>query len=165
MTDASYHDVGELVSALAKDDAVERQSAREKLVNIGSAAVPSLLDLLGDDQQHVRWEAAKTLAAIADPTATEQLVETLNDEDPDVRWVAGEALIALGQESVKPLLTALTKSVDPERMYKGAHHVLHDLARTKNLAALLGPVLEAFDQPEPEVAVPVAAASTLAVAS
>ena len=50
---------------------------------------------------------------------------------------------------------------DSEAIYKGGHHVLHDLAKVKKLAPLLKPVLEAFDQAEPEVSVPVAAQEAL----
>jgi HEAT repeat protein len=161
MTDTSDHSVEELVAALADKDAVKRKQGREALVRLGSSAVPRLLTALGDNQQHVRWEAAKTLAAIADPAAAETLVDALADKDSDVRWVVGEALIALGHETVKPLLTALTKSDLPDGVYQGAHHVLHDLAKRADLASLLNPVLKAFDEPEPGIAVPVAAAEAL----
>ena len=117
--------------------------------------MPGLLAALDDKRQHVRWEAAKTLAEIVDPAASERLVQSLGDKDPDVRWVAGEALIALQRDAVKPLLNGLTKSQDSERLYKAAHHVFHDLSQHSDLGSLLEPVLKGLDQSEPEVAVPV----------
>ena len=78
-----------------------------------------------------------------------------------MRWVASEAMIALQRDAVKPLLNSLTKSQDSEGLYKSAHHVFRDLSKRSDLGPLLAPVLKAFDQSEPEVAVPVAAYSAL----
>ena len=161
MTDASKQNVDRLVAELGSKNAVERRDARAALVQIGSAAVPALLDALDAPQQHIRWEAAKSLAEIAEPAAAERLVAALGDKDSDVRWVVGAALIALGPNAVKPLLTTLTKSDLPDGVYPGAHHVLHDLVERGDLASLLEPVLKAFDEPEPKIAVPVAAAEAL----
>jgi HEAT repeat protein len=161
MTDSSEPNVDQLLTGLASSDAVERQSARNALVAVGSSAVPGLLAGLDDKRQHVRWEAAKTLVEIADPVASETLVRALGDEDSDVRWVAAEALVALKRDAVKPLLNSLTKSQDAEGFYKSAHHVLHDLSQRSNLGPLLAPVLKALDQSEPKIAVPVAAQKAL----
>jgi HEAT repeat protein len=161
MADASQKNVDQLVADLGSKDAVERRDARGALVQIGSAAVPPLLNALDAPQQHVRWEAAKALAEIADPSAADKLVAALGDKDSDVRWVVGEGLIALGGGAVKPLLTTLTKSDLPDGVYQGAHHVLHDLAKRGDLAPQLDPVLKALDQLEPEIAVPQAAAEAL----
>ena len=161
MMEEQEQNVEQLVAALADKDTVSRQHGRKALVRIGSAAVPSLLTALGDKRQHVRWEAAKTLAEIADPAASEMLVQALGDEDSDVRWVVGEALIALKRDALKPLLNGLAKSQDSEGFYTAAHHVLHDLSQHSDLGAALKPVLKALDQSESEVAVPVAAQSAL----
>jgi HEAT repeat protein len=161
MADAANMKLNRLVADLGSDSAVVRRDARSALVEIGSAAVPRLLDELDAPKQHVRWEAAKTLAEIADPSAAERLVTALADKDSDVRWVVGAALIALGRAAVRPLLAALTQSDLPDSVYSGAHHVLHDLARHDALASQLKPVLEAFKEPEPPVAVPLAAAAAL----
>jgi HEAT repeat protein len=151
----------ELVAALASKDDVERIKAREALIQIGSSAVAPLIESLDDSRQHLRWEAAKILTAISDPSTAEKLVETLADEDSDVRWVAGEALIALRHAGLKPLLRRLTKSQDSAGLYKAAHHVLQDLAQHAELASVVRPILGALGKPEPEVAVPVAAERAL----
>ena len=161
MTDSSEPNVDQLLAGLASNDPVERERARNALVDVGSFSVPGLLGALENKRQHVRWEAAKTLAEIADPAASEKLVQALSDEDSDVRWVAGAALIALKRDAVKPLLNGLTKSQDSEGLYKSAHHVFHDLSKNSDLGPLLAPVLKALDQTEPEVAVPVAAQRVL----
>ena len=161
MTDASNTNADQLVADLGSDSAVVRRDAREALVGIGSVAVPTLLTALDAPRQHVRWEAAKTLAEIGDPAGAERLVAALADKDSDVRWVVGAALIALGRAAARPLLTTLRQSDLPDGVYPGAHHVLHDLAKQGELASLLKPVLDAFAEPEPAVAVPVAAAEAL----
>ena len=69
--------------------------------------------------------------------------------------------IALEGAAVKPTLLGLTRSSDSEGMYKAAHHVFHDLSRRSDLVLLLQPVLKAFEEQEPEVAVPVAAQKAL----
>lgn len=161
MSNPPEQNVDYLVAGLASRNAGERQAAREALVKVGRPAVPPLLEALGADEQHLRWEAAKTLAGIAHPAAAEGLVEALGDRDGDVRWVVAEALIALGRQAVKPLLKALVAGEASQRIYRGAHHVLHDLARRESLRPLLLPVLEAYDHPEPELAIPNAAEKAL----
>jgi len=161
MADALGKSVDQLVADLGSKDAGERLAARSALVQIGSAAVPALLNALDAPDQHVRWAAGKSLTAISDPSAAEKLVDTLDDKDSDVRWVAAEALIALGRDAVQPLLSKLTHSDPPGGMYQSAHHVLHDLVKRSDLAPLLTPVYQALDHPEPEVAVPVAAQEAL----
>ena len=71
MSDSSQPNVDQLLAALADKDGLERQKARNSLVEIGTAAVPGLITALNDNQQQVRWEAAKTLTEIADPTAAD----------------------------------------------------------------------------------------------
>lgn len=159
--DYSQQSSEQLVAALAGTDSAERIKVREALVQMGSAAVAPLVNALGDSQQHVRWEAAKALAAIADPSSAEKLVGTLNDKDTDVRWVAGEALIALGKKALKPLLTILLKKHDSYELYKAAHHVLHDIAKNSEFVSVVQPVLDALTQSEPAIAVPVAAQNAL----
>lgn len=152
--DYSQQSPEQLVALLASKDSVERTKAREALVQLGAAVVAPLVDALGDRQQHVRWEAAKALTAIADPSSAKSLVEALQDEDSDVRWVASEALIALEGAALKPLLTSLCDTQDSDELYKAAHHVLHDLAKKPKFAAVAQLVLDALAQPEPAVAVP-----------
>ena len=86
-------DIDSLVAALASPDRVTRQTARETLVDLGHAAVGPTIPLLNDRNDHVRWEAAKTLAEIGDPAAAEALVKTLEDRDAGIRWLAATGLI------------------------------------------------------------------------
>lgn len=146
-------DVDGLVAALASPDRVTRQSARETLVAVGHPAVGPLIPLLDDRHDHVRWEAAKSLADIGDPAAAPALVQTLEDPEPGVRWLAAEGLIRMRRACLKPLLHALTERADSVWLRDGAHHVLHDLAKM-GLAEGTASVLAALEDVEPAATVP-----------
>ena len=61
--------VDSLITDLVCDDVILCQKARRQLVVMGHKAVPSLVEALGNKKYWVRWEAAKALAQIGDPTA------------------------------------------------------------------------------------------------
>jgi HEAT repeat protein len=152
--------VASLVVALGDKDVLTRQAARERLAAIGSPAVPALARALGHRRSVVRWEAAKTLEDIADPSAAPSLVTALEDRDAGVRWLAAEALIAIGREGVPPLLNALIERSDSEWMREGAHHVLRHFIHQpwgKRLAA----VLKAIEGIVPHLEAPLAACVAL----
>lgn len=157
MTEGSSKDITKLIDDLASADSSTRMTARTALVEIGPAATPALLKTLDSPQSHTRWEAAKALTEITDPNAAQRLADALGDEDEDVRWVIAEALIALGPGAVMPLLNTLSKGEQPDELYKGAHHVLHDLAKAGQLSPQIEPVLKALEHSEPAVTVPPAA--------
>ena len=52
-------DVPRLIASLASKDGMERQSARNELVSLGSASVSALVNALNDKTKVVRKEAAK----------------------------------------------------------------------------------------------------------
>jgi HEAT repeat protein len=155
----------ELIESLRVEDVVERAGARRYLITIGAPAVPALTVLLHDPQQHVRWEAAKVLEGIADPSAAPALVEALADQDDDVSWVAAAALAAIGARGLKPLLERLACKPHPgqprsEALYRGAHHVLHQLsARTDDRR--FDRLQESLGEESPELSVPLAAEELL----
>jgi HEAT repeat protein len=148
--------VPELVSKLRSKDGVQREKARKALVTIGKPAVSSMLELLSDSDQHVRWEACKALGSIKDPTSAVLLVQALSDESTEIRWLAAEALIALGNKSVVPLLQALKKHFDSVFLRQGAHHVLHNLERQKKLKKETLAVLDTLREMGPEAPIALA---------
>jgi hypothetical protein len=154
-----YESISSMIADLARDVPLVRVSARESLVAIGGPAVPTLIETLGDPNRRVRWEAAKALSQIGDPAAAEALVRALEDELFGVRWLAAEGLIAMGRGGVQPLLQALIERSDSDWLRQGAHHVLHELARTG--LEEVRPVLAALEDIEPSVGVPPAARITL----
>jgi HEAT repeat protein len=137
-TDTAIH---EHVAALRSRDASERMHARTRLERIGKPAVPVLIGLLNDRNEHVRWEACKALVKIQDPSAAEALVLALDDNSTAVQWLAAEALIGLGTLAVAPLLRLLERKFDSIFVRQGAHHILHALERegllTKDTIAVI----------------------------
>jgi len=149
-----------LLASLQSRDGMVRQRARNRLAEIGHAAVPHLIQLLDHLDAQVRWEGAKTLTAIADPTAAPALVLALEDEDTDVRWVAAEGLIVLGVEALRPLFEALVRRSKSVWFREGAHHVLHEL-RDGPRAAVITPVLSALEAGRPSMEAAAAAHTAL----
>ncbi|MCO6435792.1 MAG: HEAT repeat domain-containing protein [Phycisphaerae bacterium] len=149
------------VKRLGSRNSVERQQARESLVGLGQAAVGPVVEALSSEHSLVRWEAAKTFTELHAPAAAPALARTLGDEDPDVRWVAAEAMIGLGEAALRPILRTLMVSAESAELRDGAHHVLRVLNRNE-LADIVGPVLEALEQIDPELAVPLRAKDALA---
>jgi HEAT repeat protein len=148
--------INQLIARLENKDGVHRQEAREQLVEIGSPAVPYLIKALQSGGERVRWEATKALAEIRDPWAAPALVQTLEDDEAGIRWLAATGLISLGRASLRPLLEALEKHSDSMWMREGTHRVLHALIR-EGVAEDAVPVLEALEDIEPAVEVPIAA--------
>jgi len=150
-----------LIGNLGSGDAMVRKRTREQLVERGGLEVTrALVGELVDPRQHVRWEAAKALAAIADPVAAPALMDALEDRDEDVRWVAGEGLIALGTVGLTTVLSGLTKRAESLNYCQAAHHVLHDLKSHVHTEVII-PVLQSLETPEPAVTAPAAALSAL----
>ena len=142
-----------LIANLRSKDGMLRQRSRQSLVAIGKPAVNSLIKLMRDRNDQVRWEVTKALGEIGDPETAPALTAALEDEEFDVRWLAAEGLIALGPKGLTPLLQALTERPQSVWLREGAHHVLHDLSKAglqKRMASLLK-TLEGID---PEIEVP-----------
>lgn len=86
-------------------DADLRNAAMEVLVAFGEAAVPRLIELLGDADGEVRNFSTVMLGEIGSRTAVEHLVTALRDPDVNVRHGAAEALGKIGDgRAVEPLL-------------------------------------------------------------
>ncbi|MGA9408383.1 MAG: HEAT repeat domain-containing protein [Bacteroidota bacterium] len=154
-------DVEMLIANLQSKDGMERLRARKKLVKIGRPAVPSLMELLSDRKQHVRWEGCKALGEMMDPTSAPGLVKALTDESVEVRWLAAEGLIALEKKALVPLLKILETDFESPYVREGAHHVLHALEREHLLSKDSIAVLEALRYLEPKVSVALAASKAL----
>jgi hypothetical protein len=152
----SVEEIKALADALADGDGVNRHNARERLEEVGKPAVPYLISALRSPNEHARWEAAKALAEIADPSAAPALVNTLCDEKAAVRWLAGNALINLGHDALAPLLRGLEGSSDSIWFRDGAHHVLRSLIREGEADEAI-PVMEALENLEPRIEAPIAA--------
>ena len=116
-----------LIEKLKCYDPIERERARQELIRLGPGATESIVGLLQSPIQHVRWEAAKALAGIADPRAALALIDAMDDRDTDVRWVAAAAMVALRQRAITPLMSALIRRAESIQFCQSAHHVLSSL--------------------------------------
>ena len=150
-----------LIRQLSDKDGQVREKARLILVSVGKEATFPLIKILTAKDQQTRWEAAKTLAAIADPLAVPALIKALEDDIFDIRWLAAEALITIGHESIKPLLEKLSPCCNELFLREGAHHVLKYIIRYNPKAVevneILKPVVHALEDLASEVEVPGAA--------
>jgi HEAT repeat protein len=145
------------MAALASADPDVRAEARQRLVEQGSPAVPDLVKALSDPATHVRWEAAKALAEIADPASVPGLVASLEDRDQAVRWLAAEGLIRIGRPGLRCLLEALRERAGSMPLRQGAHHIVHDLLAEDRLS-FLRPVDQALQNATTSVTASVDAA-------
>lgn len=154
--------VGTLVKQLSDRSGRVREKARNTLVLIGEAAVPSLLDLAGTRDKRTRWEVAKTLAAIADPASIPAQVRLLSDAESDIRWVAATGLIKLGPRVLPSVLQAVIDDPNSISLRRSVHHVLHDLAGENPVVEeLVGPVMEVLGDTSPAGTIPPAADQAL----
>ena len=149
-----------LINDLTCTDVYKCRRARQTLVDMGDPAVPYLVDALKSRKVWVRWEAAKALGQIAGPMATNALVDALGNGMFDVRWIAAEGLILRGREALVPLMRALIEKSDLAWFREGAHHVLFDLSHG-NLRDMVLPVLQALEDVEADVEVPLKAKALL----
>jgi HEAT repeat protein len=153
---ASASEIDSLLAKLTSKDGVQRRKARTQLVDIGKPAIPHLMTVLQSSNERIRWEAAKALGEMREPSAAPALVRALEDEESAIRWLAATGLIGIGRESLRPLLEALEGHSSSVWMREGAHHVLHILIRD-GVADDAIPVLKALEDIEPAVEVPIAA--------
>ncbi len=159
-TGAGPAEIKSLIADLASDDGLERQHARLRLVGIGEPALIPLKEALVDVNYRVRWEAAKALGQIRDPSTAPALVDALEDPNFGVRWLAAEALIGLRRAALSPLLKALADRGQFTMLRESAHHVLRTLCEM-GLRDCAEPVLRALEGNDPESEVPVAARKAL----
>ena len=145
-----------LIKSLSSEDDGVRVNARQSLVALGKAAVAPLVEALKDENNLLKWEAAKALGEIGAPEAAPILVKALEDEQFDVRWLAAVGLIGMNIKGLKPLLHALMEESDSVFLREGAHHVIHDLTKGE-LRKYLAPVLAALENIEPAAGCPQAA--------
>ncbi len=99
--------VTELIANLKHPDLRVRYAAAADLGQIGSPAVPALMEALKDTSEYVRIFAADTLGQIRDPQAVPALTESLEDRNRPVRMYASRALMEIGFPAVPALIVAL----------------------------------------------------------
>jgi cyclophilin family peptidyl-prolyl cis-trans isomerase/HEAT repeat protein len=106
---------GELDRYLRDPDRGVRRRAALAAGRIGeSAFVPTLIELMNDNEPEVRQMAAFALGQIGDKLAVERLVASLKDPEPVVRGRAAEALGKIGEVRVAPDVGRMVLSAIPK---------------------------------------------------
>ncbi len=135
------------VNDFAEEAQVRAAAARALGGLRDSRAVPTLLDLLSDNDPKIRQWTASALGRIGDPRAVEPLIAALADKDPAVRGWAAVALARFRDARiVEPLLKA---AKDPEAQVR-AHTVLALRAAVNN-PRVKAALQEAAADPDPSV--------------
>lgn len=150
----------ELERHMREQSWAEARAERERMVGMGAAGVPLLMQALASEDSQVRWEAAKGLTDVSTPEAAPALVQALDDENGGVRWLAAQGLIALGAPAVEPLLHQLMAHSESVWLRDGAHHVLRSVGHGQ-LWTIVQPVVKALDSVDPAVGVLVPARDAL----
>jgi HEAT repeat protein len=135
--------VDDLLRTMGGQNGMERKRARETAVLVGDPIAPAVGALLESDDKRLRWEAAKTLAAIVDPSSAGVLIALLRDQESDLRWIAADGLINLGPRSVVPLLESLLAGPPTKGQVQMTGRVLRKLASENDvLQEIVAPVTE-----------------------
>jgi len=98
-----------LIEKLKDENLDVREKAAEELVQIGIPAVQALINTLRlEEDNELKWRAARILGEIGDTRAIPALIECLREESADVREQAAWALGKIGdQNAFLPLIQAL----------------------------------------------------------
>jgi HEAT repeat protein len=121
---AAVEDPADWIEHMRGSNGEARKQARTKLIEMGSEAVPTLIDATRDEANVIRWEAVDALGTIAEKytdavlPAVPALVErVLIDWDPHVRWRSLWALSVfpeeVGQTQIFPGLRQGLENDDP----------------------------------------------------
>ena len=130
----------ELLAELTSGDDTRAEKSIPAIVDLGMAAIPSLLELTRAEEVDSRWWAVRALAASPhmrtenlipllsdsasevraaaalalcnhpDESAIPALINTLSDEDSLTAGLAGNALVKIGSPSVQSLLTVMSEA-------------------------------------------------------
>ena len=99
-----------------KSELMIRFEAARALIQIGSEAVESLVNLLSHEDDDVRTKAAEALGMIGDERAVESLSKCLNDDDAGVREAAAKALVRIGGSGIEEILSHLSSKMSLEAL-------------------------------------------------
>lgn len=81
---------------------------RDVLIDMGSASVPAVIEMLNDADEDVRYTAAYVLGEIDDDRCVNALIGALGDQEWVVRWAAANSLGNFqAVEAIEPLMELL----------------------------------------------------------
>jgi HEAT repeat protein len=89
-----------LIRALRDEDSMVGSLAGNALVQVGTASVPSLLEVLNEAPQAVRILALRALSELKDHRAIPAMMKVMDEESALLQYWAGEGLERLGLNMV-----------------------------------------------------------------
>lgn len=114
-----------------------------KIIEIGSDAIPQLNDLLGNESRKIRMKAAQALVEMGDPQVVDTLIAWLNESEEVVQIFAARLLGEFeDSQAIEPLLTLLEDENIGFELYRAAFTSLSELG--KPLLSDLDPILTAL---------------------
>ena len=137
------------------------QQAQEKLVSMGPAVLPYIVQALKSTDAATEWQLVKILEKLADPNSVDLLISLLADSNFDIQWMAAETLARIGDKSLVPLLNLLVQQGNSVSIRNNAHYILHRISILKNYYEILKPLNMAMNSPEADLKVPLAAFEVL----
>ena len=150
-----------LVAALNTRDEALASQVRQALLQIGSKAVPALLEAVHSPDPWVRWHVLRALGDLRDARCIPALVEALADSDQAVAWMAARDLALMGSPVVKPVLELLIRVPCTPWLAQTAGYVLRQQRNPPQLAAILQPVVQSMYDVDYRITVPMAAERAL----
>ena len=85
-----------LIQALSLPDRLMARLAADALIATGEESVPALIEVMQNNSQPARLEAARALGEIGDPRAIPALFNALDDDSAILEHWAGEGLEKMG---------------------------------------------------------------------
>jgi HEAT repeat protein len=162
MDSVQKNKIDSLISLLDCADPIQCRKARRQLINIGGAAVPTLIAAASNGGSMKRWEALRALGSIGGEDALKALISHLGDSDPGIRWVASDSLLKIGERALKPVLRGVISNGKSAPFRDGAHHFLMDAATGSDPhTPIIEPVIKSLEEPEAGLAAPIAAEMAL----
>ena len=112
-------DIKLLIKGLNDENGLVRRSHAEALAQVGTAALPELINALLNSKNVIqRRAAAKTLKLVGDPAALPHLIKALtNDSDSVVQFSAAGAIAIFGEAAVNHLIIVLENQEYTEMQY------------------------------------------------
>ena len=108
-----------LIKGLKDENGLVRRSHAEALAQIGTAALPELINALLNSKNVIqRRAAAKTLKLVGDPAALPHLIKALtSDLDPVVQFSSAGAIAIFGEAAINHLIIVLENQEYTEMQY------------------------------------------------
>lgn len=162
MTAENDRNIEELIAKLADSDGIQREKARNELVEIGGIdVVRALIIAINDHRPEVRFEAAKALIALGDPIAASALAHHLHDVDGDIRRLVAGGMAKLGKDALMTTLTSAIHYASDSGFCEAAHQAFQEFKKYGVHPELMDSLISACEDDEPGVSLPVAAFNAL----